>query len=48
MREEYCGNCKYSKYDKEYGDWVCCCPDSEYFTDGIGFSDWCEEYVEKE
>ena len=46
--KECCGNCKWHQYDDKYDDWLCCNSDSEYVADWTEYSDWCEEYEERE
>ena len=43
-RDEYCGTCRYHRYDKDSQDYICTCPESEYIADWTAYTDWCEEY----
>lgn len=44
---EICGECKYHRYDRESGDWVCENDDSEYFAEFTDYNDSCDGYEER-
>lgn len=46
MKEECCGTCQYSTYDKMTG-YVCCNDNSEYIADFVEYGHCCEQYEEK-
>ncbi len=42
-----CGNCEFSKYDREQGEFVCQCEESENYALFTEYRGSCEEFVEK-
>lgn len=43
---EVCGTCKYHKQDRESndGEFVCYCPESEFYLDWTGYNVTCDEW----
>ena len=48
MQKRCCGNCKYHKHDNIEDDWLCTNPASDYVSDWTDYSDYCEDYEEKD
>ena len=42
-----CGNCQYSRYDRESEDFVCNNPEAEEYAEWVEYSHGCEEWVSK-
>jgi hypothetical protein len=45
---EICGNCKYNRYSREFGDFYCGNEDSFNYEVQTFYDDTCEDYEEKE
>jgi hypothetical protein len=43
-----CGNCEFSRYDKEQNDFVCQCEESENYSLPTEYRCSCEEFVERD
>ena len=44
MSKQCCENCKHSEYDNQSEDFVCGNPESDNFSDWVGYSDLCDEW----
>lgn len=47
MKDRICGNCKYHRKDKETGEWVCTCVDSDLCGVETEYEYGCAEYEER-
>ena len=48
MKQECCGTCKHSRFDRELNDFACHNEESEYYGIETGYEEpACEEYEER-
>ena len=46
--KQCCGTCKYHQFENVDDGYVCVNIDSEYFADWTEYSDYCEEWEERD
>ena len=42
--EKCCGRCRHIEYQEETDEWICTCPDSEYYTLEMEWYSTCFDY----